>query len=83
MTSTEHYEKRWSWKRRFRRSVFQLVIIFVLYILSTGPMYWIWFSAYYLHGSEYIEKLYNPIVLACEIDVINDFFDWYVGLWIH
>ena len=54
----------------------------MLYILSTGLMYWYCFSAYYLNGSEYLTKLYFPIVWACEIDIVNDFFNWYIGLWI-
>ena len=78
----EPHENYWSWKRRFQRSVYQLLFIFVLYILSTGPMYWHCYAAYHLNGSEYITKLYLPIVWACEIDIVNDFFNWYIGLWI-
>lgn len=67
---------------RLMRLYCRLLVALVLYVLSTGPMYWTCYEAYYLHGSEYVAKLYLPIVLACENEYIADWFTWYVELWI-
>ncbi len=62
------------------------IIAFVLlvYVLSTGPMYWPIYEAYNVGGrsiDRLIYAIYYPIVLLCENDWIAGWFEWYVGLW--
>lgn len=60
------------------------MIVLILYVLSTGPMYWLIFAGYQASGSSIIANLYFPIVWACQqSDVICNWFDWYVGLWVY
>lgn len=70
--------------RSWKRIALQLIAILLAYVLSTGPMYWYIFEAYYLNGSTFIAKLYYPLVILCQLsDRINAFFDWYIGLWVY
>ncbi|WP_166824386.1 hypothetical protein [Thalassoroseus pseudoceratinae] len=62
----------------------RIAIVFLLYVLSTGPMYWPIYEAYNIGGrsiDRLIYFLYYPIVLLCEFDWIAGWFEWYVGLW--
>lgn len=60
------------------------LVVLMLYVLSTGPMYWAIYEAYRANGSIFLAKLYYPIVLACESsETISTWFDWYVGLWVY
>lgn len=68
--------------RYLMRLVLQLLFLMVLYVASTGPMYWSCYEAYNMNGSRYVAQLYWPVVQACEYKPIGDFLDWYVGLWI-
>lgn len=62
----------------------RVMIVFILYVLSTGPMYWLVFAGYQASGSSFIANLYFPIVWACQqSDVVCTWFDWYVGLWVY
>ena len=62
----------------------RVLIVMMLYILSTGPMYWILYEAFRANGSTFLAKLYLPIVAVCQHnDTICGWFDWYVGLWVY
>jgi hypothetical protein len=62
----------------------RVMIVLMLYVLSTGPMYWAIFEAFNTSGSSFLAKLYYPIALACQhSDTICNWFDWYVGLWVY
>lgn len=58
------------------------LILFLMYILSTGPMYWYVYEAYNMGGSSFLANFYGPIALMCQVDWIANWFDWYIGLWI-
>lgn len=61
----------------------RVMIGLLVYVLSTGPMYWAVYEAFNASGSTFLAKLYFPIALACEkSEVVCDWFDWYVGLWV-
>jgi len=60
----------------------RLLVMFVLYVLSTGPMYWACYEAYYANGSKYIAMFYWPITVACENETIANWITWYVELWV-
>ena len=59
-----------------------LLVLFALYVLSAGPMYWVVYEAYFLEGDPFVGQLYLPLVWASEIGPIGRFLEWYVGLWI-
>lgn len=62
--------------------LYTLPYVFILYVLSIGPMYWTIYRAYRLEGSPLIRVLYYPLVRASEFDYVSNFFDWYIGFWI-
>ena len=60
-----------------------LAIAFALYVLSSGPMYWLIYSAYFLETRPLLAILYLPLVwLSSQYDLIARWLDWYVGLWV-
>lgn len=62
----------------------RVMIVLILYVLSTGPMYWAIYEAFNTNGSSFLAKLYFPLVLACQYsDPICTWFDWYLGLWVY
>ena len=65
--------------------IYSRVLIFlILYILSTGPMYWLIYGAFNASGSTFLAKMYYPIALLCEMsETVCNWFDWYVGLWVY
>ena len=68
---------------RLLRAYCWTLLILLLYVLSTGPMYWRIYEAYNLNTSSLLQRIYLPIVLLCESsDTVNSWFNWYVGLWI-
>lgn len=72
-----------SLRDRLLRMYCWTVVLLALYVLSTGPMYWRIFGAYRLDESDFLQRLYLPLVLLCEqSQFISDWFDWYIGLWI-
>lgn len=57
-------------------------IFLTWYVLSIGPMYWIWHHAV-VHGDWWpIEFFYRPLVLACEIPPIGKLVNAYIELWV-
>lgn len=67
---------------RLIRTYCWTLVLLAVYVLSTGPMYWQIYEAYHTNGSSWIAALYFPLVLACEIPAVNDWFNWYIGLWL-
>ena len=68
------------WLRIYCRTL----LVLLLYVLSTGPMYWTIYEAFHDNGSTFLAKLYFPIVLACQLsDTISNWFEWYIGLWVY
>ena len=48
-------------KPRFRRRLIQFAVLFLLYVLSIGPMYWKWFGAKSGLASPIYLILYRPL----------------------
>ncbi len=62
----------------------QMVILFGLYVLSIGPMYWTWIAAKHVDGSYYIAAFYEPLwFLAGLVPPLGEWLNWYVCLWIY
>jgi hypothetical protein len=60
----------------------RLAILFALYVLSIGPMYWTWVGAKYLHGSYLVAVFYEPLwQLAGLIPPLGEWINWYVKWW--
>jgi hypothetical protein len=79
LTGTEQ-SARVFWLRVYCR----VLIVLMVYVLSTGPMYWAIYEAFNTNGHSFLARLYYPIVLACQLsDTICAWFDWYVGLWVY
>jgi len=64
------------------RSLVHLVVFLILYVLSIGPMFWIWYEAHYIGGSKWIAAFYEPLRRATQIplfrDLINDYINWWI-----
>lgn len=59
------------------------LLLFVLYVLSIGPMYWEWYRGRFAGGSKLLAAFYEPLVVLAElIPPFGQWMDWYVGLWI-
>jgi hypothetical protein len=74
-----------SWLRDLLVRIYcRTLIVLMIYVLSTGPLYWAIYEAFRDGGSVFLAKLYYPLVLACQhSDAISNWFDWYVGLWVY
>lgn len=68
--------------RKLRVALYALPYLFILYVLSIGPMYWVIYEAYNLQGSRLVKYLYYPLVLASEIPYVAKFLDWYLSFWV-
>ena len=61
----------------------QLLIFFVLYTLSIGPMYWRWYAGRNLEPASPVAAFYHPLYRLAEWnDAFGEFMNWYVDLWI-
>ena len=70
-------------RSRFWTVTLQVVITWVLYILSIGPMYWTWFGGKYANGSFVVAAIYEPLLQLGEfIPPLGRFLNWYVSLWL-
>lgn len=57
-------------------------LLFGLYVLSIGPLYWRWYSAKFVNGSQYVAAFYEPLwALAHAVPWFGDWLDFYVQLW--
>ncbi|HWL09715.1 MAG TPA: hypothetical protein VNQ76_14990 [Planctomicrobium sp.] len=58
-------------------------ILFCLYTLSIGPMYWHWLSGREVRGSTLIAVFYEPLrILGVWFPLFGEWLNWYVRLWI-
>jgi hypothetical protein len=58
-------------------------LIFCLYVLALGPLYWEWFAGKYLRGSMLLAAFYEPLwVLANSVPWLGRIINWYLWLWI-
>ncbi|MFV0443320.1 MAG: hypothetical protein ACK5Q5_07095 [Planctomycetaceae bacterium] len=60
----------------------RMLVLFGLYVLSIGPMYWSWYSGKYANGSVYLAAFYEPLWILCvRYPWLGDWVDGYVWLW--
>ncbi len=74
-------------KQRTWKSVLSTTVVFlVLYVLSTGPVYWLETRGLLFDEDGFLGHLtqcfYNPLLwLALKSDAFFSFFYWYIELW--
>ena len=57
-----------------------LMLLPVLYVLSTGPAAWLWAHGYISENA--LGVLYAPLNFACDCsESVAVLFDWYTSLW--
>ena len=66
----------------WKRFLFNVVMIFLVYVFSFGPMYWHWYRAMYLGGDPFLVRLYAPLIWLGQFEYISDCLDWYLQWWI-
>ena len=60
----------------------QMLIMFGIYVLSIGPMYWTWVRAKHVEGNFFVAAFYEPLWRICEfIPPLREWLNWYVRLW--
>lgn len=60
----------------------RVLILFVLYVLSIGPAFWLWMKSMYLEENPVIAAFYYPLLLLCEwIPPFEELVNWYIKLW--
>lgn len=60
----------------------RVLILFVLYVLSIGPAFWLWMESMYLEGPPAVVRFYYPLLLLCDlIPPFEDLLNWYIRLW--
>ena len=85
MLDEEHQQRQTppAFAKRLRRFLMRFAIVFSLYVLSIGPMYWKWFGAKCGLASPVYLVIYRPLEnLAALIPPLGWFLNWYVSLWI-
>ncbi|MBW3542234.1 MAG: hypothetical protein KY476_18350 [Planctomycetes bacterium] len=78
-----------SLRDRLLRVYCRVLVFLAIYVFSTGPFYWACYEGlkYAAEGAGVTDLplpgvVYYPIALACRIDAVDRWFDWYVSLWI-
>ncbi|OAI55026.1 hypothetical protein AYO47_02575 [Planctomyces sp. SCGC AG-212-M04] len=67
-----------------RQTMLRMAILFTLYVLSIGPLYWRWYGAKSGLDSQFFLIFFRPLeVLAKWIPALGHFLNWYVSLWIY
>lgn len=72
-----------------RRTLWQGIVLrlqitfwlMLIYSLSLGPMYWIWYESKYIGGSPWVAVFYEPLLRLTVIPVFRDWINWYLSYW--
>lgn len=69
-------------RRRNRRRVAITILSLTAYVLSIGPMFWVWHYAEHFSGEPLIRVFYAPLRLLCGIEFIEELLNRYINWWI-
>ena len=58
------------------------LLLVAIYVLSIGPMFWVWYDAEYFTGNLLIRVFYAPLRLLCGFEFIEDLMNRYINWWI-
>ena len=65
-----------------RGAVAQILLVWVLYTASIGPMYWKWYAATYINGPYWVAAMYSPLHYACRyVPYYADAVEGYIWWW--
>ena len=72
-----------SWRRWVLRRILATFILLTLYVLSIGPMWWVWYSGMYVETETnyWVIAIYEPLRQACRIEWVNSAITWYIEWW--
>ena len=71
-------------RRSVRRTLVIAIVLFTIYALSIGPLYWQWYGAKVGVGSPIFILLYRPLEKLAEwVPAVGHFLNWYVSQWIY
>jgi len=75
--------RRIGWLLWMEGFIERMFILFCLYALSIGPMYWQWVDAAYAHGSPWVAAFYEPLrMLGEQFPLFGKSLNWYISLWV-
>lgn len=57
-------------------------VLLALYVLSIGPMYWVWYEAVFVNGSRWIAAFYQPLRLIASLPIVGRLIEDYIYMWI-
>jgi len=74
---------RRSWWLSLEGFLERMFILFSLYVLSIGPLYWQWVDAKYASGSTWLAAFYEPLYLLGELwPLFGKCVNWYLTFWV-
>lgn len=68
-----------------RKWTFRILIglnCLVLYILSIGPMFWMWYEAENIGTTPFLRVLYAPLRTLCYFEPLENWMNDYINWWI-
>lgn len=70
-------------RRILLRRFLATVVLLTLYVLSIGPMWWVWYSGMYLEteANYWAVAIYEPLRQACRIEWVNSIVTSYIEWW--
>ena len=70
--------RRWAFRR-----LLALAVLLALYVLSIGPMWWVWYSGMYVEteSNYWVIAIYEPLRQACRIEWVDSVVTGYIEWW--
>lgn len=69
-----------------KRKILRRVVIFlnclVLYVLSIGPMFWMWYEAENIGTTPFLRIVYAPLRALCYYKPVENWMNNYINWWI-
>ncbi|WP_437227139.1 hypothetical protein SH661x_000195 [Planctomicrobium sp. SH661] len=73
----------WRWGLWLEGFIERMFIMFCVYTLSIGPMYWSWVDAKFAHGPKILAAFYEPLRMLGEAyPLFGKCLNWYVSFWV-
>jgi hypothetical protein len=76
-------EPRFDIRAFLLRRLMRFGMFCVWYVLSIGPMFWIWHHAHLSNQPSLVETFYMPLAIACQVlpwfrDLVNAYINWWI-----
>ncbi len=72
-----------NWRRAILFRLQWTWICLTWYVLSIGPLYWIWYHSTVNSEPSMVEAFYRPLVYACEfVPPLGKLVNAYIELWV-